>query len=876
MAENIQEIFWLVNPHTMEVVYVSRAYEQICERPVAQLYASPLSYRETIHPDDSVRILSKLAVLAETQRMDEEFRIVCPNGTVKWLEVHGFTARDKTGQIISLVGTSQEITARKQIELALRESEDRYRDLVEHSSDLICTHDLEGRLLSINELPMKVLGYSRQEMLDRPMQDFLSPEARPAFVDYLSNIQKDGFAKGLLVVLTKSGDRRIWQYHNTLRTEGVTSPVVRGVAHDVTEAKLAEKELRRSEEKFSKAFHSSPGILSISTVREGLFIDVNEGFEKYTEYHREEIIGHTVHELGLWEHPQEREDFIREIETCGRVKNREFQFRTRRGDPSILILSVEVIELRGEKCLLAMGQDITARRRAEEALRSTEEKYRTLFLEAPYGIYRADVYGKLLIVNPALVQMLGYDTAYELMTKNLVRDVFLNPVDRSEVFNNCKDGQLLLGEEVRWKKKDGTSILVRLSGRINRGLAGQVDFNEMMVEDITQRRAMENQMGQVQKMEAIALLASGIAHDFNNIMTGILGCGELLLKSTPHGDERRDRIENIVQAALEGRELTAKLLAFNNNEVLLLHPVNLDTELIKLKDMLKRLITESVTVEFSLEAGASQVLLQNGMTSQIILNLAANARDAMPGGGKLNIRTSVVDMDDSEDADLGILKGRYVCLEVSDTGCGMSKEVRDRIFEPFFTTKKNGKGTGLGLYTVYRMLRQCSAQIRVRSEVGRGTTFEIYFLVVERSEDRNDHTPQSMSRGTRKDLIMIVEDDLRVRNMLRDQVKELGYSVLCEERAMDAINDLERLDIKIDLLLSDVVMPELSGPELARRLRKVQPNLRVLYITGYASEDLLSDDDLAGKADLLRKPFKADELNSKIHGLLDRRASECS
>jgi PAS domain S-box-containing protein len=223
MAENIQEIFWMLKPETKEVTYVSPAFEQICELPIDSLYSNPTSYRELIHPQDRQRVLAGLEKLESTNRFDEEFRILCPTGAVKWIRAIGFNAKDWSGKVRTLVGTAQEITARKEMEAVLRDSEDRYRDLVEHSTDLICTYNLKGRLLSVNELPAKLLGYSPEELLKKPMREFLLPEARAQFDESLISIQKVGFVKGLMVVLTKTGERRIWEYHNTLRTEGVAS-----------------------------------------------------------------------------------------------------------------------------------------------------------------------------------------------------------------------------------------------------------------------------------------------------------------------------------------------------------------------------------------------------------------------------------------------------------------------------------------------------------------------------------------------------------------------------------------------------------------------------------------------------------------------------
>jgi PAS domain S-box-containing protein len=369
MAENIQEIFWTMNTQTKEVTYASPAFEQICEISVGTLYSNPTSYRELIHTEDRERVLAALEKLETTNRFEEEFRIVCPSGTLKWLRAIGFNVRDSAGLVPTLVGTIQEITPRKLMEAVLREREDRYRDLVEHSTDLICTYNLEGRLLSVNELPAKLLGYSPEELLKKPMRDFLLPEARTQFDQSLQTIQRDGFVKGAMVVVTKTGERRIWEYHNTLRTDGVTVPIVRGIAHDVTDQKRMERALRLSEEKFSKAFLASPYAIVLSTLEDGRLIDVNDSFQCIMGFSREESIGRSSLELGIWSSPADRADILSELIEIGRVRSKQVPFLTKGGKDLIVNYSAELIEVGGRKCLLSVCEDITERKRAEEELR---------------------------------------------------------------------------------------------------------------------------------------------------------------------------------------------------------------------------------------------------------------------------------------------------------------------------------------------------------------------------------------------------------------------------------------------------------------------------------------------------------------------------
>jgi PAS domain S-box-containing protein len=399
MAENIREIFWTMDPETKEVTYASPAFEQICELPLDSLYSSPTFYLELIHPEDRQRVVVGIEKLRSTNHFDEEFRIVCPSGTIKWLRSIGFVAKDSEGKVFTLLGTAQEITARKKMEIQLRESEDRYRDLVEHSTDLICTYNLQGCILSLNELPAKLLGYSREELLNTPLRNLLLPEARAEFDESLRTIQKDDFVKGKMVVLTKTGEQRIWEYHNTLRTDGLTVPIVRGMAHDITDRKHLEWALRLSEEKFAKAFHSSPVEIVISTLQDDQYLEVNAAFERNSGFTRDEVLGHTSMELGMWINPEDRAPLIEDIEKHGRLQDQEIRFRTKSGNTRVTLCSAEQIKIGDKACLLTVAQDITERKVAEDALRKTEEQFSAILKHSPNLIFLKDVEGRYLLVN---------------------------------------------------------------------------------------------------------------------------------------------------------------------------------------------------------------------------------------------------------------------------------------------------------------------------------------------------------------------------------------------------------------------------------------------------------------------------------------------
>jgi two-component system cell cycle sensor histidine kinase/response regulator CckA len=427
--------------------------------------------------------------------------------------------------------------------------------------------------------------------------------------------------------------------------------------------------------------------------------------------------------------------------------------------------------------------------------------------------------------------------------------------------------QPLRAARVRSLPKQGVPITIAANTRTECSEFGGIE--ETTVGSTSIERASEDQLRKMLKMQSLALLAGGIAHDFNNILTGVLGLGELVLQRLDEGDPRRTGVQKIVDAAIQGRSLTGQLLAFSRDEALPIYPLNLDAEINQMRDMLRRLIGEHIAVQLCLGCESQKILAERGAIFQVVLNLCVNARDAMPWGGRLTVRTFSVDVQPGDQGHAGVRHGSYVALEVADTGCGMDKALQERIFEPFFTTKLSGKGNaGLGLYTVCEIVHRCSGHILVQSEMGRGSTLRAYFPVVRDSLVTEPATLNDSSMNSGKELILVVEDDDTVREMLRSQLEDCGYLVLCEASPAAAIRDSQGLGREFKLLLTDVVMPELNGPDLARLLKRKRRNLKVLYMTGWAPADILPAAALGKGSELLRKPFTTRELNSTIRHLL--------
>jgi PAS domain S-box-containing protein len=517
--------------------------------------------------------------------------------------------------------------------------------------------------------------------------------------------------------------------------------------------------------------------------------------------------------------------------------------------------------------------DISDRKRADQALRQSEEKYRELFENATYGIFRSQLDGALLDVNPALVAMLGYSSKEELLTRNLSRDLYEDPADRRSILDSYGPSARVSGCEVNWKRKDGKIIVVRISGGAFRRQDGSFSHFEVIVEDITGRRSLEAQFRQAQKMEAVGLLAGGISHDYNNLLGVILGNADLLLETTPTGVQQH-YAEQIKKATRRAAELTRQLLAFSRKQIL--YPVILDLNAVvrDVGKILQRVIGEDVQIVTDLETSLGSTRADRGQIEQILMNLATNARDAMPHGGKFTIRTGNAELGPDDVALHPYAKlGRYVRLSVNDTGVGMTDAIRHRVFEPFFTTKPEGRGTGLGLATVYGIVKQSTGYIWVSSAPGAGATFDIYLPRVDEKapplvtglEERSEYP-----RGT--ETILLLEDEESLRQVTCECLTASGYNVLQAGRGNHAIDMAEQYKGAIALVVSDVVLPDMSGPSVAAKVRALHPEAKVLYVSGYA-EVPVAQQLIAEGAILLQKPLSRGDLLRKVDEMLHLRTS---
>ncbi len=803
----------------------------------------------------------------------------------------------------------RDITENKRAERALTESESKFRAVAETAAFAIFIHD-GSRLVYVNKATEQISGYSREELLTMDPFGVIAP-AYQREMRRRVQARKDGLdvpAQQEFSIVTKTGETRwIDNSANQIQFEGRSAILVTAV--DITDRKRSEQlhsalyriaDVTSSAEDLEElyaAIHRIVGELmyalnfyiaiydeQANLLRFPYFVDS----EDTTPASKPLGKGLTEYVLRTGE-PQliSPERFVEliamgEVESIGAPSVDWLGVPMKKGDKAFGVLVVqsytETIRYgKAEKEILTfVSQHVASaieRKQQQEALRESEARYRSLVQSAVFGMYRSNIEDRFLDVNPALVSMLGYESAEQVLRLNLARDIFADSSDYRKLIRAYGTDERVSGIEVPWKRKDGTRFTVRLSGRPLLDASGEPVGFEMIAEDVTERRALELQLQQSQRMEAIGRLAGGVAHDFNNLLTVIKGYSELMLDELKPSDPMRGEMEEVQRAADRAASLTRQLLAFSRRQVLAPKVLDLNELVRDTEKLLRRLLGEDVELFTALDQKLGSVRADPGQIEQVLMNLAVNARDAMPTGGKLTIETGNVDLDRTYTREHAVVKpGRYVLLAVSDNGTGMDTETASHVFEPFFTTKEQGKGTGLGLSTVYGIVKQSGGYVWVYSEPGIGTTFKIYLPRIDAAAERlpAQQLRPEVYRGT--ETILLVEDEEGVRSLIRQVLSRHGYTVLESAHGGEALLLCERHLGRIDLLLTDVVLSQMSGRELAERLSPLRHEMKVLYMSGYTDEAIIHHGVLTPGSAFVQKPFTTEALTRKVRQVLDGKA----
>ncbi len=634
----------------------------------------------------------------------------------------------------------------------------------------------------------------------------------------------------------------------------------------------AEEALRQSEEKYRTIFENAIEGIFQSTP-DGHYVKVNPALARMFGYGSPEEMMTGVTDIGhqIYVDPEDRVRFQRLIEEQGLVEGFQAEERRRDGDKIWVSVNAHTVRDGSGAILYYEGtmEDITAQKRNEQALKESEERYRTVIEHSNEGI--ALLKGnKFIYVNKRFLDIHGYSNPEEIIGKS--NSTMLHPDDLQRIrdINRRRKANEPVPEsyECRGIKKDGSLVHLEVSatGVVYQGEPVRLVFTR----DVSERKALEEQFRQSQKLEAIGQLAGGVAHDFNNILTVITGFGSILKMNMKEGDPSMGYVDQMLASAEKAANLTRSLLAFGRKQIISPKPSDINTIIRRMKSFLSRLIGEDIELKTMLSPGEIVAMVDENQIDQVIMNIAANARDAMPHGGTLLISTRKAKIDNKFIKANGFGEaGSYALISISDTGTGMDEETKEKIFEPFFTTKEVGKGTGLGLSTVYGIVKQHNGHVLVESEPDKGTTFNIYLPLIRFEETMKTHEPSPDIAGG-NETILLVEDEENVRGYIKAVLEHFGYKIVEAVDGADAIKQFGEYKDTIDLCVIDVVMPRMNGKELYDRLSKVKPHLKALFISGYTNDILIQKGVSGIETDLISKPIKPADLLAKVREVLEK------
>lgn len=769
---------------------------------------------------------------------------------------------------------------RRQYEKKLRESEERYRQLVENANSIILRMDNKGRLTFLNEYAQTFFGYKTNEIIGKSVIGTIVPERDSAGIDLQNMILDIGIHPQLYISNENENMRRdgsririAWTNKPFLKETGEVSEIL-CVGNDITERRKAEDIAKEATIKMQEV---------VRATRVGLWdwvLDTNK-VHFSTEWKRQ--IGYEEHELtddfAEWESRVHPDDLgqtlakIREaIDTPRSDCQVEFRFRHKDGSYRWILSLISVLIGDSGKATRLMGThiDITERIQSEEKLKESEERFKALH-NASFGGITIHDNGLILECNQGLAHITGYPVEELIGMDGLL---LIAPQSREKVMHNILSGYEKPYEAVGIRK-NGEEYPLRLEakeipyrGKNVRVVEFRNIFEYKQFE--AEQERLQNQLLQAQKMESVGRLAGGVAHDFNNMLGVILGHAEMAMENLNPSDPLHKDLQEIYKAAERSSNLTRQLLAFARKQTIAPKVLNCNDTVSGMLNMLQRLIGEDIDLVWSPHANLWPVKVDPSQLDQILANLCINARDAISGVGKITIETENITFDEAYcESHLAFIPGEYVLLALSDNGCGMDKDTLAHIYEPFFTTKEMGKGTGLGLATVYGIVKQNNGFMNVYSEFNQGTTFKIF---LPRYTDKDDYvqiigSEQPAAHG--RETILLVEDEPAILAMTKTMLERLGYTVLPANTPSEAIRLAELHKSQIDVLLTDVVMPEMNGRDLIRHMRPLYPDLKTLFMSGYTANVIAHHGVLDKGVQFLEKPFSKKDLAAKIKEVLD-------
>ena len=829
-------------------------------------------------PEDSEQAKRIAAVLLGGECVSgQEFSRLRRDGTIGY---HSFSANPifDSDKVIGIEGFLVDVTDRRQAQEERRQTERRYRALFDTMNEGVALHTLvyshgipvNYRLLDVNRSYEEIVGLKREQVINKLATDAYGAKEAPYLKEYASVVQT-GRAS------------RFETYFPPMRKHFLISVVPMGddrfatIFFDITEQK-------RTHQQYTLISENTADVIWLFDLAEWRCVYVSPSVEKLRGLSQAEATSEPLeasmppssYQLAIGELRRRTSAFESGDETAS-VGTNEIEFFCKDGTIVVteMVTTLVADEQGTVRQVIGVTRDITKRKQMEDTLRKSEEKFAKVFQHGPAVTLISDLADgdRLIEINEAFTQFLGYRRDEALGRTTTELGVWADLGEYAEIVRHIQSNDKIRNREVRFRKKNGeiatglvSAETIELGGRAC-VIATTLDITDQKAA-AEEKAQLEEQLRQAQKMESVGRLASGLAHDFNNLLTVINGYSLMLSRELSPLDPRRESLDEIYRAGERAADLTRQLLAFSRKQDLRPKYLDLNKVVDGMSSLLPRLVGEDVELQMDLNAGGALVYADPHHLEQVVMNLVVNARDAMPDGGKVSIRTTGVRLDDSDSqGHPGVTPGPYVLLSVSDDGAGMEEETRRRIFEPFFTTKEQGKGTGLGLSVVQGVVAQSGGHIEVETRLGKGSTFNIYLPLATQSAVE-ETAPSAAPVLGGEETVLVVEDQEEVLTLAARILSDYGYRVLTAADADAAMALCDREQGRIDLLLTDVIMPKVGGWELARRMEQRQPGIKVLFMSGYTG-DAVEHHRMPGVAThLLQKPFSPDGLAAKVREVL--------
>ncbi len=766
---------------------------------------------------------------------------------------------------------------RQRTQEALDASERQSRTLIETMGDGLTMIDPEHRVTYANEAFAEMVGYRLDELVGVPLEQLYAPSSQERLAEQLARRFAEGVSAEYEATLLSRDGREIpvLTHATTLRDDAGEIVGALAVIKDITQRARAEARVRESEERLRAVFDASPdGVVALTA--DGRIIDCNASIVgALGARSTEDLIGKAAIDFIA---PDQREDAVarlREVLRVGAARSLEYDVVSLDGERFPVEVSANAIsdeEGNPVGVVLAL-QDISARRASEHEVQQLNQFRHSIIDQANIWLHVLDRDLNTIVWNPAAAEMTGVSPEEALHSHFTWEVMYPDPNEREAMLGTAREiieeGRVLENHETIICTRSGGTRSISWNARRLLDAGGEPIGLLATARDVTEHKQLETQLRQAVKMEAIGRLAGGIAHDFNNMLTAILGNVQLISMRMDESDDNQRLLGEIRVAARRSADLTRQLLAFSRKQAMVPVALDLNAVIERIEPMLQRMIGEDISVLTNFDPYLGLTMADPSQTDQVLMNLVVNARDAMPDGGILTIETANAVLDESYAAGYADLQpGRYVMLSVSDTGIGMDRETQERIFEPFFTTKPEDRGTGLGLATVYGIVSQSGGHIYVYSEPGEGTVFKVYLPLLESGEAADLDERAGSEDLTGRETILLVEDEDIVRDLIATVLRRHGHSVLTAPDADEALEIAAGYDGQIDIMVTDVVMPGDSGPELARAMAQIRPEMPVLFISGYAENMVARQGVLQEGVHYLQKPFDPEKLLRKIRAVL--------